>query len=223
MGEIRPLSLQPVKDFRRAPTTQVKESNLTGYMEAHEDINQSATSPLTNTNPSTLPNLRHFDWSNAATPRLSIPLIQKYHDYVDLRMRVSIEANVPLTPSVQRVHMEARKAGQALDFNGVAAVAELRRLQEKSLKRQERDERTLVVAKWGPISVHDARFRVAKDDNNRLEAREEEKRRISKVRIEVGFLRRWLRAVRGTARTSLKEMTLGQLMIRVRDEGRAVR
>ncbi|KAG6101749.1 hypothetical protein E4U31_003554 [Claviceps sp. LM219 group G6] len=47
---------------------------------------------------------------------------------------------------------------------------------------------------------------------NRQEAQEKEERRIRKVRIEVGFLRRWLRAVRGTVRASLKEMTLGQLM-----------
>ncbi|KAG5989773.1 hypothetical protein E4U52_005248 [Claviceps spartinae] len=42
---------------------------------------------------------------------------------------------------------------------------------------------------------------------NRREAQEEEKRRIRKkeVRIEVEFLRRWLRAVRATVRASLKE------------------
>ncbi|KAG6224239.1 hypothetical protein E4U34_000497 [Claviceps purpurea] len=75
-----------------------------------------------------------------------------------------------------------------------AAAAELRRIQEKSLKRQERDERTLVVAKWGPITVLDARARAAKDENNRREAQEEENCRIRKkeVRIEVGFLRCWL-------------------------------
>ncbi|CCE34274.1 uncharacterized protein CPUR_08206 [Claviceps purpurea 20.1] len=61
-----------------------------------------------------------------------------------------------------------------------AAAAELRRIKEKSLKRQERDERTLVVAKWGPITVLDARARAAKDENNRREAQEEENCRIRK-------------------------------------------
>ncbi|KAG5956693.1 hypothetical protein E4U58_006444 [Claviceps cyperi] len=115
--------------------------------------------------------------------------------------------------------MKARKAGQALEINGIAAAAELRRLQEKSLKRQESDERTLVVAKWGPISVLDARVRAAKDDNNRREAQEEEERRTRKeVRIEVGFLRHWLRAVRGTVRASLKKMAFGQIMLRATEE-----
>ncbi|KAG6156673.1 hypothetical protein E4U37_008324, partial [Claviceps purpurea] len=90
-----------------------------------------------------------------------------------------------------------------------AAAAELRRIQEKSPKRQERDERTLVVAKWGPITALDARARAAKDENNRREAQEEENCRIRKkeVRIEVGFLRCWLRAVRGMVRASLEDLT----------------
>ncbi|KAG6095387.1 hypothetical protein E4U14_008253 [Claviceps sp. LM454 group G7] len=157
--------LDELQDALSSLTTKVKESNLPGYVEAHKDVN-----------PSTPPTSRHLDWSKVATPPLSIPIIQNYHNYVDLRVRVSIEANAPLTPSVQRVHMKARKAGKALEINGIAAAAELRRLQEKSLKRQERDERTLpIVAKWGPISVLDARLRAATDENNRREAQEEEK------------------------------------------------
>ncbi|KAG5993508.1 hypothetical protein E4U52_001915 [Claviceps spartinae] len=132
--------LDELQDALSSLTTKVKESNLPGYVEAHKDVNRS-TSPIPN--PSTPPTSRHLDWSKVATPPLSIPIIRNYHNYVDLRVRVSIEANAPLTPSVQRVHMKARKAGKALEINGIAAAAELRRLQEKSLKRQERDERTL--------------------------------------------------------------------------------
>lgn len=66
------------------------------------------------------------------------------------------------------------------------------------------------MAKWGPISVHDARDRAAEDEYNGREAKEDEERWIRKkeVRIEVGSLRRWLRAVRGTIRPSLKAMTI---------------
>ncbi|KAG6037050.1 hypothetical protein E4U19_002794 [Claviceps sp. Clav32 group G5] len=145
--------LDRFQDALSSLTTQVKEFNLPGYVEAHEDVDPSATSPLprtpstqmfvTNTKPSTLSTLRHFDWSNVATPRLSIPPHPEYHDYVDLRMRVSIESNVPLTLAVQRIHTKARKAGQAVEIHDVAAAAELRRLQEKSLKRRERYERNL--------------------------------------------------------------------------------
>lgn len=124
-------------------------------------------------------------------------------------MIVSIESRVLITPPVQHVRTKASKAGQAHEINGVAATADLRRLQEKSLKTRI-GERTLVVAKWGPISVHDARNRAAKDEYNRREAKEDEERwtRKKEIRIEVSFLRRWLRAVRGTIRPSLEEMTI---------------
>ncbi|KAG6148113.1 hypothetical protein E4U37_007597 [Claviceps purpurea] len=118
--------------------------------------------------------------------------------------------------------MKARKAGKALEINGVAAAAELRRIQEKSLKRQERDERTLVVAKWGPITVLDARARAAKDENNRREAQEEENCRIRKkeVRIEVGFLRfaQTMMRVGGEA-LAVIWLTKGDRQVQLRDDG----
>uniref|UniRef100_A0A0D2XRF9 Uncharacterized protein n=1 Tax=Fusarium oxysporum (strain Fo5176) TaxID=660025 RepID=A0A0D2XRF9_FUSOF len=111
-------------------------------------------------------------WNNINTPQLNLRQIKQYEDYVALRIECSISSGVPLTPTTQ----------------------EMRRLKEKSLRRSERDEGTIIIANYGPITVYDARLRVAKDQHNRRANQDAELRRYyaKEVRDEAVYLRRWL-------------------------------
>ncbi|KAJ6436253.1 reverse transcriptase [Purpureocillium lavendulum] len=221
--------LDSLQDSLSSLTPKVNESSLPGFVETHKDTGPArsphafAERPATppnqsaNLSPTTPPTIRRFDWLSVCTPSLSVPQIQRYHEYVGLRMHVSIYSNVALTPSVAHVYDKACKASKALELNGVAATAELRRLQKKSLERQRRDEHTMVVAKFGPISMHDARLRAARDEYNRQAAQEDEQRRIFRrdVRQEVGCFRRWLRETRARVRKSVSRLRTRDLFLRV--------
>ncbi|KAJ6436237.1 restless-like transposase [Purpureocillium lavendulum] len=219
--------LDSLQDSLSSLTPKVNESSLPGFVETHKDTGPArsphafAERPATppnqsaNLSPTTPPTIRRFDWLSVCTPSLSVPQIQRYHEYVGLRMHVSIYSNVALTPSVAHVYDKACKASKALELNGVAATAELRRLQKKSLERQRRDEHTMVVAKFGPISMHDARLRAARDEYNRQAAQEDEQRRIFRrdVRQEVGCFRRWLRETRARVRKSVSRLRTRDLFL----------
>ncbi|KJZ70343.1 hypothetical protein HIM_10272 [Hirsutella minnesotensis 3608] len=148
---------------------------------------------------------RQFDWNDATTPRLSIVEIRQYERYVKLRMEASMISYLPMTPTVSRVHEKACKAANTLAINGITAIAEMRRLEEKQLKRAARQERTQIVGKYGPLSVGDARLRVARDEYRRRAAQEEEDRRMKKkaAREEATFVKRWNRDCRGMVRYSI--------------------
>ncbi|RYC79089.1 hypothetical protein BFJ63_vAg18033 [Fusarium oxysporum f. sp. narcissi] len=146
-------------------------------------------------------------WNNINTPQLNLRQIKQYEGYVALRIECSISSGVPLTPSVLHVNEKVRKAHTTLALNGITATQEMRRLKEKSLRRSERDEGTIIIANYGPITVYDARLRVAKDQHNRRANQDAELRRYyaKEVRDEAVYLRRWLFSVRKLLRSSLKE------------------
>ncbi|KAM4058298.1 hypothetical protein HRG_006688 [Hirsutella rhossiliensis] len=110
---------------------------------------------------------------------------------------------------------QARKAANTLALNGITATDEMRRVKEKQLSRAALKEKTRVIGKYGPLSVYDARVRVARDEYNRLGAKAEEQRRMKKkeARDEAAYLRRWLRDVRGTVRNSIKETRTSQMRL----------
>ncbi|KAM4067890.1 DDE superfamily endonuclease [Hirsutella rhossiliensis] len=96
----------------------------------------------------------------------------------------------------------------------------MRRLKENQLRRSKLAEGTSIVGKFGPLTVHDSRLRVAKDEYNRLAAQADEARRRLKkeVREEAAFLRRWVRQVKGTCRDSISKSSNKQLRLLGRDK-----
>ncbi|KAG5933299.1 hypothetical protein E4U59_006978 [Claviceps monticola] len=95
---------------------------------------------------------------------------------------------------------KVRKAGHSLALNDITATREreMRLIKEKALARTNRHVQTAVIGKLGPLSMRDARLRVAKDQYSRRAAQREEKGRIFKrnIRQEMVFLRRWVAKVR---------------------------
>ncbi|KAM4058333.1 DDE superfamily endonuclease [Hirsutella rhossiliensis] len=81
------------------------------------------------------------------------------------------------------------------------------KIKEKQAKRSSLQQQTTIVARYGPLSVGDARIRVARDEYNRQAAQEEEAQRVrnKEVRDEAGYIRRWLRKVRFNVRISITE------------------
>ncbi|KAG7404437.1 hypothetical protein Forpe1208_v015948 [Fusarium oxysporum f. sp. rapae] len=89
----------------------------------------------------------------------------------------------------------------------------MRLLKEKNLRRSARDQGTTIIANYGPITVYDARLRVAKDQHNRLagQAAEESRLHNKEVKDEGIYLRRWIAAVRKQLRISLKLLRVADL------------
>ncbi|KAI8401555.1 hypothetical protein FOFC_18424 [Fusarium oxysporum] len=198
-GYITPgLSSNHSSDFRDdSNEEEVGESSR----DIHQNTHRNEGIPMM---PSTPPTVI---WNNTNTPQLNLRQIKQYEDYVALRIECSISSGVPLTPSVLHVNEKVRKAHTTLALNGITATQEMRRLKEKSLRRSERDEGTIIIANYGPITVYDARLRVAKDQHNRRANQDAELRRYyaKEVRDEAVYLRRWLFSVRKLLRSSLKE------------------
>ncbi|RKK62639.1 hypothetical protein BFJ69_g17000 [Fusarium oxysporum] len=139
--------------------------------------------------------------------------IRQYEQYVALRIEVSVASGTPLTPTVAHVNEKLRKAHTTLALNGITATQEMRRLKEKSLERSNRDQGTTILANYGPITVYDARLRVAKDLHNRRanQAAEAQWMHKKKVRDEAAYLRRWMTEVRRLLRASLQQLRVNDL------------
>ncbi|KAG6241724.1 hypothetical protein E4U23_007117 [Claviceps purpurea] len=97
------------------------------------------------------------------------------------RRERSILPKVPLTPSVIRIFSKARKTGHSLALNGITATREMRLIEGKALARTNRHAQTAVIGKVGPLSMRDARLRVAKDQYSRRVAQKEERNASSSV------------------------------------------
>ncbi|KAG6306120.1 hypothetical protein E4U44_008128 [Claviceps purpurea] len=78
----------------------------------------------------------------------------------------------------------ARKTGHSLALNGITATREMRLIEEKALARTNRHAQTAVIGKVGPLSMRDARLRVAKYQYSRRAAQKEEKERIFKLKAQ---------------------------------------
>ncbi|KAG7000270.1 hypothetical protein FocnCong_v012429 [Fusarium oxysporum f. sp. conglutinans] len=128
------------------------------------------------------------NWIEMNTPELKLRQIRQYEEYVALRIECSITSGTPLTPSVSHVNEKLRKAHTTLAVTGITATQEMRRLKEKNLRRSAWDQGTTILANYGPITIYDARLRVAKDQHNRLagQAAEEARVHTKEVRVEVG-------------------------------------
>ncbi|KAJ0133115.1 hypothetical protein HZ326_23811 [Fusarium oxysporum f. sp. albedinis] len=85
-------------------------------------------------------------------PVLRVRTIERYSEYVRLRLEASIASGVPLTPSVTHTYDKMRKGHMALALNGIAAPQEMHRLKEKALRRAKVEEGASVICKYGPIS-----------------------------------------------------------------------
>lgn len=160
---------------------------------------------------STTPPLVH--WDEVITPEFKLRQIRQYEEYVARRIECSVASGMPLTPSVSHVNEKVRKAHTTLAINGITATQAMRMMKEKNLRRRVRDERTSVIANYGPIRVHDARLRVAKDDHNRLANQQAEEKRIHRKEVEneVIYMKRWLSSVRRILRVSLTELRVAEV------------
>ena len=123
-------------------------------------------------------------------------------------------SGTPLTPSVSHVNEKLRKAHTTLAINGITAAQEMRRLKEKNLKRSARDQGTVILTNYGPITVYDARLRVAKGLHNRRANQAAEGLRFHKneVRDEAAYARRWLLQVRKLLRASLRDLRVADIV-----------
>ncbi|KAH8653032.1 hypothetical protein BGZ61DRAFT_374219, partial [Ilyonectria robusta] len=182
------------------PSSPLLLEHTSGHSPGHSPGHNSG--PRTPRTPRRVP-LRAYDWANAPTPPLRMRRIQRYQDYVCLRLHTSITSGMPLTPSVIRVFDHATNASNILMV--IEAIQQIHRLKESSVRWSTVQARTEIIAKYGPIRVEDIRLRVAKDDHNRLAAQADEKKRIFRrdTKDESHYLRRWLRDVRAIVRSSI--------------------
>lgn len=150
-----------------------------------------------------------INWATVATPPFNIRIIQRYQEYVALRIEASIVSGVRLTPSVAHVHEKSRKATEVLMINGITSTEEMKRLKEKNLRRRALQQGTQIVSNYGPIRVSDARLRVAKDEYHRRAAQAEEYRRYRKKEAtdEVKYIYRWIKDVRSIVRVSVNNIS----------------
>ncbi|KAF4420000.1 hypothetical protein F53441_14406 [Fusarium austroafricanum] len=153
------------------------------------------------------------NWIEMNTPPLKLRKIRQYEEYVALRIECSVASGTPVTPSVSHINEKLRKAHLSLALNGITATQEMRRLKEKNLRRSARDQGTTIIANYGPITVYDARLRVAKDVHNRLASQGAEELRYynKEIKTEVSYLRRWIAEVRKQLRNSLKLLQVADL------------
>ena len=95
-------------------------------------------------------------------------------------------------------------------LNVTRATAEMKALRDKQLRRSTLLGKTLIIGKYGPLTVDDARIRVAKDEYNRLAAQEDKRQRLRKkeTRDEAAYVRCWIREVRSIVRSSITKTTL---------------
>lgn len=156
-----------------------------------------------------------FDWKSVATPKHSLLLLHQLQEYVKIRVDGCIDADVPLTPSVSHVLSKASKAGRILALNGILATAEMASIKEKQIRRSALRESAQIVGRFGPLSIHDARVRVARDEYNRRACQEDEARRMQKKRSrdEVPYIRRWMRDLRSVVRNSITKLKPAELRL----------
>ncbi|XP_044718826.1 DDE superfamily endonuclease domain-containing protein [Hirsutella rhossiliensis] len=177
--------LSQLQDTLSSLTEEVAIKDLPGSIESEPQGGPQAARPST-PSPHTPPSIQRFNWNNVSTPRLNLSTIQRYHAYVQL---------------------QGAESRQNLALNGITATAEMTKIKEKQAKRSSLQQQTTIVARYGPLSVGDARIRVARDEYNRQAAQEEEAQRVrnKEVRDEAGYIRRWLRKVRFNVRISITE------------------
>jgi hypothetical protein len=209
------------------------EADLPGYISAgdssaypsdddsesdEEDVGQSSqelhhSNRVNEENRLMSPTPPSVNWNEVVTPELKMRQIRQYEQYVALRIEVSVASGTPLTPTVAHVNEKLRKAHTTLALNGITATQEMRRLKEKNLRRSNRDQGTTILANHGPITVYDARLRVAKDLHNRRANQTAEAQRIHKkeVRDEAAYLRRWMTQGRRLLRASLQQLRVNDL------------
>jgi hypothetical protein len=148
------------------------------------------------------------NWIEMNTPELRLRQIRQYEEYVALRIECSVASGRPLTPSVSHVNEKVRKAHTALAINGNTATQEMRRLKEKNLRRRAREQGTSVIANYGPITVHDLRLHVARDEHNRRANQRLEEERIHKkeVKCEASYFKEWLKNLSTILRASTSDL-----------------
>ncbi|KAH7471202.1 hypothetical protein FOMA001_g13664 [Fusarium oxysporum f. sp. matthiolae] len=198
-------------DSSAHPSDEDTESDEEDFDQFSRDLHHSNRVNEENRLVSSTPPL--VNWNEVITPELKMRQIRQYEQYVTLRIEVSVASGTPLTPTVAHVNEKLRKAHTTLALNGITATQEMRRLKEKSLKRSNRGQGTTILANYGPITVYDARLRVAKDLHNRRANQAVEAQRMHKkeVRDEVAYLRRWMTDVRRLLRASLQQLRVNDL------------
>ncbi|KEY72792.1 hypothetical protein S7711_10316 [Stachybotrys chartarum IBT 7711] len=193
--------LDKLQDPLSSLTEVVDERDLPGFIEeGHTTPSNEPSSESSNVNfQARTPETIRADWKSASTPPFNLHILQRYNAFVQCRIESSVISKVPLTPSVTHVFTKAHKAGRALALNGILATREMRLIKRKALERTNRQAETGLIAKYGPITMGDARLRVARDEHNRRAAQDEEDERIFKraANAEAAYLRRWNKKAAG--------------------------
>ncbi|KAM4060884.1 DDE superfamily endonuclease [Hirsutella rhossiliensis] len=185
--------LQELQDTLSSLTEEVAIKDLPGSIESEPQGGPQAARPST-PSPHTPPSIQRFNWNNVSTPRLNLSTIQRYHAYVQLRLATSVDSHMPLTPSVTYVYEKARKADKTLALNGITATAEMTKIKEKQAKRSSLQQQTTIVARYGPLSVGDAKFE--SPETNTIDKRHKKRHRESGIR-RISITEARIRDIRG--------------------------
>jgi hypothetical protein len=104
--------------------------------------------------------LAEFDFSTCCTPALNLTVTGQYSKYIDNRLQLSIRTRCPPTPTFARVIEKRDKAMKIMVLSRELA----RELFQKSEAEKEKVRRRAGnrhIQKYGTISVHDGRLRLA--------------------------------------------------------------
>jgi hypothetical protein len=114
--------LDTLQDPLSSLTPNINKASLPGYIEVGDKVgdrdkdsssnkgsSSSEGSDLEELQPSTqqpavvatLQRTAYCEWKEVSTLTLSIPIIERYHQYVQLQIELSIGSGRPLTPSVR--------------------------------------------------------------------------------------------------------------------------
>jgi hypothetical protein len=159
---------------------ETSESETDGQDDIENEAEDDSDDENEEENPATPKTPDRINWNTVDTPPFNVRVIQRYQEYVALRIEASIVSDLRLTPSVARVHEKSRKATEVLMINGITATQEMKRLKEKNIHRRALQEGTSIVSNYGPIRVRDARLHIAKDDYHRRAAQAKEDRHFRK-------------------------------------------
>ncbi|KAM4067887.1 DDE superfamily endonuclease [Hirsutella rhossiliensis] len=160
--------LDQLQDALSSLTDSVRERELPGFVEegtpidddssnedAFENMRSTPQTPTSRSieavpggrGPATPVTVHRIDWKTLKTPRLNLHDIHKCHEFIRLRIDLSIASGTPITPSVAHVQGKVRKAAHTLALNGITATDEMRRLKENQLRRSKLAEGTSIAAK----------------------------------------------------------------------------
>jgi hypothetical protein len=148
--------------------------------------------PQEPTYPTTLENQVEFNFANCCTPTLQMGEITKYSQYINMRIKLSIQTRCPPTPTVARVYEKRDKALHAIAYAGKLAEEELFAKAAAKKAKLQRKAGNRHIQRYCTIIVSNGRLRVAAQNEQEdaaklaIQGRESQREvvRVQKVRTQ---------------------------------------